>query len=342
MRKAIAFVLLGMVCCGSVIFADDAKTMPARVGRFYVAPTFAFANGEYNDDWEYEKYDDGDGALKVFNLGFAVEYGVLDWITAAVQWVPGWTIWSEVDTTIGASDDVDANGLYDLFVGAKIQIVGEKAPVKSTMFRAAIAPGVKIPLPGNDFEDEFKSAITNDSLTGANADKHAFGVGSRAYFDVLINKMFYINLYGEFLYFPIKKSFKDHSIVYQGLVAQNPALKPLLDDVDVSYGWDLTLELEPNFETTLTDGLTFSAGLPITFVMTPGLSFDHKLPAAVASYLGSEDPTYLLKLSPNVSFFLTNTLLPLEFKMTYAIPLIGQNSRALHSLTLQARIYFRI
>ena len=34
-------------------------------------------------------------------------------------------------------------------------------------------------------------------------DKHTLGVGARAYFDYVLNEMIYINLYGEFIYYPM-------------------------------------------------------------------------------------------------------------------------------------------
>jgi hypothetical protein len=91
--KKLAAVTLILLALGSFVFADDAKVMPKMVGRVYIAPTLSVAPGAYNEDGEYKSFDDG--AVKAFNLGFALEYGVIDWITAAIQWAPGVTVWSD-------------------------------------------------------------------------------------------------------------------------------------------------------------------------------------------------------------------------------------------------------
>ncbi len=341
MKKLVCFIIIGLILGSMAAFADDAKVMPARVGRVYVAPLYAFSNGTYDSEWKYEKNKDNAGDLKLFNLGFAVEYGVIDWITAAVQWAPGWTIWSDIDQ--GASDaEVNINGVYDLFVGAKIQLVGEKAPVKTSMFRVAFAPGVKIPLPGHDFEEEFDNMNSGDPFSGKNADKHVFGFGARGYFDYIINDNFYVNLYGEFIYYPIKADLEDTGVEGYG---RSLVLKAMgLPDVEVDYGYDLTLEVEPHFDMPITEGLNFSAGLPIKFVMSPGVKYSKEYPALMS--LSGPVPivdqgfTFAMHLVPNVSFFFTRTLLPLEFKLSYNFPVLGQNTNAVHNVNLQMKVYF--
>ncbi|MDR2144235.1 MAG: hypothetical protein LBP29_07690, partial [Treponema sp.] len=89
MKKIIALGLVCFLCGTAFVSGDDAKVMPGRVGRIYFAPSFGFANGAYDEDGKYETYDSGEGAMKLFNLGFALEYGVINWVTAAVQWAPG-------------------------------------------------------------------------------------------------------------------------------------------------------------------------------------------------------------------------------------------------------------
>jgi hypothetical protein len=157
MKKLTALGILGILCGTLLVFAEDAKVMPARMGRFYLAPSFSFANKEWDSEGEKQDLTDGNGAIKMFNLGFAVEYGIIDWITGAIQWAPGWNVWSDVDQSFGpqvGDKDVNLKGFGDIFVGAKIQIIGADAPVKNTSLRFALGPGVKIPLPGPDFEEE--------------------------------------------------------------------------------------------------------------------------------------------------------------------------------------------
>jgi hypothetical protein len=144
--KKILFFGLALLVLGSALFADDAKVMPMRVGRFYLAPSFIFGDKAFNKDGERVN-NENNASVKALNLAMAVEYGVIDWITAAVQWVPGINIWSKMETDPAlSSGGMDLFGVGDLFVGAKIQIIGSAAPVKTDNFRLALAAGVKIPL----------------------------------------------------------------------------------------------------------------------------------------------------------------------------------------------------
>jgi hypothetical protein len=209
MKKILLFTLALLLAAGAV-FGDDAKTMPKMIGRLWLAPTFAFGPGGYNRGADYKSYGSGAGALKMFNLGFALEYGIIDWITAAVQWAPGYTVWSDVDQSLtllgGSGNTVNADGAADLFVGAKVQIAGETAPLKTERFRFAVAPGVKIPLPGQDFVKQFANVSAGNTVTAANVDTHVFGAGVRVYFDYIFNEHFFINLYNETILYPVDGS----------------------------------------------------------------------------------------------------------------------------------------
>ncbi|MDX9958554.1 MAG: hypothetical protein RBT68_08950, partial [Spirochaetia bacterium] len=270
------------------------------------------------------EYADGDGAIKVYNLGFALEYGVTDWNSAAVQWAPGVNLRSEVDS---AGDDINVNGLSDIFVGAKIQIVGEKAPVQSSAMRFAVATGAKIPLPGADMEEQFTNYIAGDATTFQQADKHVLGIGARGYFDYIINKLFYMNLYTEFTYYPIEADYAEANVLnYYAVLLGAPYEK-------INYGYQLVVEAEPHFDYMLDNGIRVSAGLPITYVMTPNYELDE---------VEQDDTgTSVLKLAPSVSAFLTKTPLPLEFKLGYSFPVMGVNVPATNALTFQAKAYFK-
>ncbi|MFP3040950.1 hypothetical protein LQZ19_03905 [Treponema primitia] len=359
MKKALSLGLLILLLGSISLFADDAKVMPARLGRFYLAPTYAFGPGVY--DWTnpstgkkesgYHSYDDDEGALKsAFNLGFALEYGIIDWITGAIQWAPGVTIASDVDAAVGTSD-VNANGLADIFVGGKIQIIGENAPVKSSQLRFAVGPGVKIPLPGPDFKEQAKNATKGDDVTASNGDYHVLGAGARLYFDYLINKNFFIDLYSEFLFYPIKQDLEESGFKeYKTLEGYKASFANA--DAEVSYGYDLTFELEPAFTTTISPAkpIIFTAGLPINYKYTPGKSYSVSgipVPAYATAFekaldaIGG-DPTQILTLKPNVSFFFLSWPLPTEFKLSYSVPVWGENLMAKHSITLQVKAYFRV
>jgi hypothetical protein len=372
MKKFFVFGL-AFLFLGQALFADDAKVMPMRVGRLYMAPTFSFASGAYDDKGEMQSY--GDGSVKLFNLGFALEYGVTDWITAAVQWVPGWTFWSDVKPAVPsplnslAKGDVTVNGVADIFAGAKIQVVGEKAPVESSTVRAAAAPGLIIPMPGPDFAKEVGKLFpvgTDKEVTFSSMDKHVFAAGARFYFDYIINSNFFINLYNETLFYPLNQDLNNDGptfhatkmVVYQTIAADsshplNAAAGQVLNiKGEVNYKYRLTFEIEPVFSYPIADGVNFSAGLPVNYRYIPAYEYSFTFPSAISGaataiepqLLGSlkPNPQQSLYLTPNLSMFLTKTPLPLEFKFQYGIPVYGENVMNRNNITLQIRAYFRV
>jgi hypothetical protein len=331
-------ILLVLCFLGGTMFlsADDASVLPARVGRVYLTPTFAFANGGYDTDGAYKSYGDGEGTMRGFLLGAALEYGILDWISAAVQWTPGWMAASDVDTELGDSD-VNINGVTDLFIGGKFQIVGEKAPVQTSMFRWSLATGIKVPFPGPDYEEQAKNAGKGNAVTAANQDRHVLGLGVRSYFDYVVNENFYLDLYGEFIGYPVKGKLSESGLTEYGIIQNLKGAQIEYSD-EVDYGFDLTLELEPVYSLPLAQGVRFTAGLPLTYQFSPAKKYDINISVSELD----EDSSHALNLKPSVAFFFTDFLLPTELKLNYSAPIAGNNKMATHSLTLQIKVYFRI
>jgi hypothetical protein len=354
MKRRICLIVLGFVLVVSGAFAEEAKVMPKQVGRFYVAPTFAFAPGAFDKDGEYEAYDSEEGFLKAFNLGFVFEYGINDWISGAVQWAPGATVWSDVD--MASDSSVNTNGVADLFVGAKIQLAGEKAPITTSRLRFSIAPGVKIPLPGPNYSEQLKNKANEDPVTAANQDKHVLGMGFRTYFDYLINERFTVNLYCEFLGYPLKGGMKNAGLEEYYIASTIDSLPGgVVSYGGVAYGYDLTLEIEPSYSFPLSQGTTLTLGLPLNYKTSPGKDYDiqidrtNPMSPAIKQYIDSidgfidegEGTTGIFSVKPQVTIFFTGLKLPTEFRLTYTAPLAGLRERALHSITLQTRFYFR-
>jgi len=327
MKKALILLLLAAFVLP--VFADDALVMPKGVFRFWVAPNYGMADKKFDDDGKKVDIDIptvavSDG-VKFFNLALALEYGVTDWITAAVQWVPGWTLWS----TMGF-DDVVIPGpttLYlsqatlgsfgDLFVGAKVQIVGPKAPVQNSDMRFAAAAGVKVPMPGAgqiNFPGDF---LVNESVVMAEIDHHLWGMGVRLYYDYIINPNFFINLYNETILYPEQKVKKSVNFG---------------DDSKVAYGYDLTFELEPQYQMPLDNGIILKAGLPFTYAMAPETKIDGT---------GQDNASYLFSIGPNVAAFFTKAFLPFELELQYKLPLMGKTSFAMHVVSLQGKFYLK-
>ncbi len=329
MRKIVVIVLV--VGIALPVLADDAKILPAGVIRITLAPTYGFVPGEYDTSGKYSGYDSGEGRSTVFNAGAAIEYGVTDWISAAVQWAPGWNFSSSVDTTIAPSaSPLNFNGLYDLFAGAEFQFVGEQAPVKSETIRFALAAGVKIPIGSPNFADQFTNWTNGNAVTAASADKQTLGIGGRLYADYVFSKAFFLNLYSELIYYPGTVPYKDVSLEYYLDYSLGSGINP-----NVGFGYDLTIEMEPHYDLQLSDDVTLEGSLPFTFTYSPDLTFDGT----------SQTDTYasLLVVRPTVDLFLMKSPIPfpVEFKVAYSLPIMGWNTGSSNALIFLVRMYLK-
>ena len=122
MRKLLVLTLA--MAIGAVAFADDALVLPKGVLRTYLAPAYGFINEAFDDDAEQAGHWPTRSHL--FNVGVALEYGVTEQISAALQWIPGYTVWSKFDPEPAPFGEAKVNGPFDLFAGAKIQIIGDQ------------------------------------------------------------------------------------------------------------------------------------------------------------------------------------------------------------------------
>lgn len=331
MKRFLLVLLVFMLAFG--LFADDAKVLPKGIFRFYLAPSYASGSESFDADGEKVDFTTVNGeesSYSFFNLGLALEYGVNDFISAAVQWAPG----INLSSTFDGLDEQNSTGLFEIFAGAKIQIIGPMAPVENDMIRLAVAPGVMIPMAfGYDAEAELENMTATltylgsggyfGEMTDFNADpaNSAFGLGFRFYADYVINDMIFLNLYSEY----IKYLEKDAENDLGGLAAGADT---------VNYGYKLTGELDVNFSKPLTDGLILSGGLPVVYTTSPEVVYDD-------AEADSDNASYTLAVNPDVSLFVTSLPLPLEFKVSYKVPLMGQNDMAMNTLTAQVKAYFK-
>lgn len=311
--KKIALIVLSLFAFSAIAaFADDALVLPTGVFRVTTAFSYAMGDQQYDADGDEQDLDNGVDSISALNLGLALEYGINDWISAAIQWAPGYTVWSVLDGfAFGPFEpDANANGPNDIFAGAKLQIVGPKAPVANEMVRFAIAPGVKIPLGDPDWEKQLENILDESDATVTPSDKHAFGLGGRLYADYAVNEMFFINVYSEYIYYLERK---DANIA--------PTTDEDASAVDIGFGYDLTLELEPHFQYMVSEGMRLGVALPVTYSMTPDVEVDGESV--------DDSATTLLQVGPNVALFFMKAAVPFELKLAYMLPLMGTNTTKL-------------
>jgi hypothetical protein len=335
--KKIALIVASLIAVS--VFADDALVLPAKVLRITTQMGFANADETYDADGEAQ---DSDNPIKLTVVGTAFEYGINDWITAAAQWAPGYIISSEVED----KDEMSLNDSYDIFAGAKFQLVGPKAPVVNEKFRAAIAAGVKIPVGGADFEKEAENFNAGDDYVAQNADNHILGIGFRGYADYVVNKMFFVNAYTAFYYYPGEINIEDAGLKEAIAMPQYNAAwdtygagssLPGEPPSKVSYGYDLIFELEPTFQYPLDEGLRLSTSLPLTYTTKPGLTTDDSDWDKKLGY----DSSYSFKIGPNVSVFFLKSFIPIEVKAQYITVLSGENTSKLNTVNLLAKFYLK-
>lgn len=192
MKKAF-LILAALAMLVGPVLAEDASVLPAGVLR----TTFAYINSASDKAFDDDGKKQDSMETKINALGVAFEYGVTDQITAAVQWTPAWVFSSELEF----SDKANINGLGDLFVGAKILIVGDKGFIPNEKFRFSFAPGMLIPLDNPDWDKELENAMAGDDFKFASPSNQAFALGFRAYFDWVLNEMFFVNLYNESIFY---------------------------------------------------------------------------------------------------------------------------------------------
>lgn len=343
MKKTLLVILMCSLTFAA--FADDAKVLPAGVIRTYVVPTFA-TNSEVFDT-EGERVDDSNGTTSFFNVGTALEFGVTDWISAAVQWAPGYNVYSDVEN----NEYVAAEGAFELFAGAKIQVLGDQGLVKNDKFRFAFAPGIMVPMAfGYDAVDEATSAVNTGAYiqySGAvgaleNFNMHpatgAFGLGGRIYVDYVVNDFFFINLYSEFIKYLVKDAEDDFEASVQNAQdAFTQSMNPLYTYTaveEVDCGFKYTGEVDFNFSKQLSDDLILSGGLPVTFSYSPAVQWDgNDMPGDVESYS--------LGINPSVGVMVLALPLPLEFEVSYGVPFIGQDEAVRSVVTAQIKAYMK-
>ncbi len=327
MRKILLLLLIGTL--PSLSFANDALEPPRGMLRLSETTSFSFAVKEFNLDGEKINIPVNGGRFAAMNLGAAIELGITNWLSAAVRWTPGWNIWSAFDFQTSPDDMLTANGPYDLHAEARFQIVGQQGLLRSDRLRLALAPVGKIALPPPDWQEQANRALDGKHWTQFTNDYRTPGIGGRAYFDLVLNRLSYVNLYAEFIrYFP--KDYADYNL----LTYQQLPPKPK----EIDFGYVLVTEAEPHLEFLISEGMRIGAGIPVTYRKTPELKAD--------GIAAADSDTYRLSVSPTLILHLSKPAL--EFRLGYTYPILGKGkpdapeALAMNSLSLQVRSYLRI
>ncbi|MDR0601246.1 MAG: hypothetical protein LBG42_02590 [Treponema sp.] len=359
MKKTLLISLAASVLITRFAAADTAQTLPQGMGRVYIAPTFFFAPGHYDNDMVYSSYRSGEGRTMGGNLGFAAEYGIFDWWTLAFRWAPGWNFASKIDLDNTASsgghtyrdgNEYSADGFADIQFGFRFLLAGENAPLKSSTIRVSAAPGFKIPLPGPDFRSEYARFNKNirdyfvaygiyDQIPGgtiptarygkyimANIDKHVWSLSFRFNVDYVFSENFYLGFYTEFEKYISNLSANAYSFEWAG----SP------DGALIDFGYKLAFELEPVYIKKFGRNM-LTLGLPLTVTTLPPVSATYENKRT--TFLERQ---FLFGIMPRLSYMTYLGPLPVETEVNYNLPVMGKNYAAQHSVTLLFKVYFGI
>ena len=324
--KKLALLLLALAIVIPA-FADDAKVLPAGVLRTTISAAYNMFDESYDEDGD--KVDAATGKTSVFNLGGALEYGITDQVTLALQWAPGYNVSSSIDEDpVGAvsNDDGNLNGPLDLFIGAKAQILGPNGFVVNDQMRFAAAAGALVPLKNTDWEESAENYASSDEYNMGSGSNEVIGIGFRLYYDYLVNKNFFVNLYNETIFFPEQKG-----NTYGNAVTQYLTPGEEVEDVDLAYGYKATFEIEPAYTHPINEKLDITGSLPVNLVVTPETEVDGT---------SQDDEGYFLKMTPYAAAFFKTTM-PFELKAGYSIPLMGKNNSVASTVVFQFKSYLK-
>jgi hypothetical protein len=319
MRKTLA--LLVAVLFVSRAFAGDASILGRGYLSLMTVPVYYWYTGEFDENGDYNKLEDGELSTNYASLGLAASYSPLDWIGLSALWVPGVTLASKVDVDLGTSE-ANIAGISNLSLGAAFQLVGPKAPINSERFRFTIAPGIKIPIKNVDFEDQYENFLSGDDVTVVNLDKRLIGYTAKVSLDYVISAKWFVDLTAKGTVYPGKLGYKDFSFANYGMYQYKKAFG-IDENPDMTYGSEFAAEIDPHFSTFLGLSAILSANCPLSFEYVGDTTVDGE---------SQDDANWLLSAIPGVSVVFIKTPVPLVAALNYGQPLAGHKVAASHTL----------
>ncbi|MCJ7772459.1 MAG: hypothetical protein MUP22_04925 [Desulfobacterales bacterium] len=73
-------------------FPAKKQPLPAHAWRFYLIPAWTTVKADFAAGGMRQAIASGAGRIASFNLGYVIEYGINQWLTTGIQWLPGTTL----------------------------------------------------------------------------------------------------------------------------------------------------------------------------------------------------------------------------------------------------------
>jgi hypothetical protein len=336
MKRFLLAVCLSIAITGPSVRADDALVLPAGAWRFYLVPTWTTVHASYDAHGERQRIPPGSGRIESFNLGYALEYGVNNWLSAGFQWSPGTTLSSSFDYPAPdpmRRDKARLNDAFDALAGFKVQLVGStvRDPRRATglfqsdALRMAFAFGVKFPLTAIDWSREAANLANGRTYLVQAADRHLVAPILSLHVDFVVLKNgrseFFVNLYSQYIPYLSKAKYRETGLA--------PYLNPAMADVKIDYGYDVLIEVDPRYETwVIPRALRLGVYLPVRRKGAPATELDG---------VGQNNESYRATFSPTLDLFALISGVPLELRIGYQHTFAGRNAPLANTVVILFR-----
>jgi hypothetical protein len=317
--------------------ADDALVLSAHAWRFYLIPAWTLVKANFDAVGERQAIASGAGRMAAFNLGYAIEYGINRWLTTGIQWSPGTTLSSGLDFPSEdpqRRDKARLNDAFDARAGFKLQLLGSPAkdPKRVTglfqnkKVRLALGLGIKFPLTAIDWDQEAANFFQGAPYLAQAADKHLVAPMASLHADYIFIRNskgeLFVNFYSQYVPYLSRGRYNETSL--------GRYLNPALAAVEVDYGYDLLVEIEPRFDSwVIARTLRIGFYLPFRCKAAPATELDG---------VSQRNPSCSLTVFPTLDLFWLLPKSPIELKIGYQYNLAGKNSAQAHNLAIILRV----
>jgi hypothetical protein len=301
MKKPALILLTAFILTIFPLYGEDALPLKEGVLAVSVAPAFRIAPKEW---------DGSRGGLKAISFGLGVEYGINDWFSASLTWMPGVNAWSAID---GGN-----YGLFgDLSAALQAQIIGPYAVVPKENMRLAVAVETVVPLPSTSGSP---SVIP---ITNAEPDSHLWGTGVQVFYDYVFNTYFFLSGYFEALYYP------DQPVENANFGSGYER---------IHHPLDFLIQVEPHVVFQIKDrAIVLKGSLPISYGLS--LATKQKQGAGWAETAGLR---HNLSLGPVFTASFSQFRIPFDISLQYRVAVFGKYDFASHDIILSGKIYIPI
>jgi hypothetical protein len=270
----------------------------------------------FDDDGSRNRLDEGSGSARVVNLGLALEFGVIDWMTAGIGWIPGYNIWSRLDYQdppffpAQPGSLATYNGPMDIQVILRFRIVGSGGLVPSDWVGVSLGPAGVLPMPFPDWDKHREKWQDAERYVLYPPDKHHWGYGGVVFVDSEPAAGVFLCLSGKFIeYIP-----RDEGRIYDTTT------------VEVDHQFEIAAELEASYTWTLPEAQQAKVGCTLAYSFSPGDRIDGD---------SSGGARYKVRIQPYLGLENRIAGVPAELRIIYGADLLGRNEPSLGLVGLE-------